>query len=891
MRLLEDHESEYHTEHSRRDSRPRPRLRGLACRQSFARDSRRKPLAERRRRRAELAGQPYLGRQDAENQRRGAGLNVKGRDQCHFVHVVPEAGDFEIVARLLDFTGEGEAAAGIMVRADSAPSGTMAALFFKPKENTVGWLSRVPNSSPQAKPRMYSGGIPLVRKPPLWLRMVRLGKNVAVYKSRDGRLWSMISNTSGGPIAIEGRIRLGLFVSSAAADKIAAATFDSIRIAPAHMPYKSSWVGNTFGCREDDQHVSNGLSAMWVAPDGTCYTSSYWDEAGRPVTSYHDGKVARALPIGTPQTAEGGIAGDGTHLYVATVDRITELDPASPDFAPRPLPLSINLLDKKAGHSVISGLAANGRELFVADARENVIRVAVLGPMKTYQVQTAANDGIVLAPALVVVPQGDPRFAPAAVYQTQRIGEGFRYTLPGFTPGATYTVRCHFAEYVTRPAKCDPRNRVRNVGSAVVNVAERAGGVLKPLVVDFPNYKADAQGNVVVDSGSYGGPGLCGLEVLDPAGKRLFAVNCGGPTAGEFQGECAERVDRQFPFERPGPMAHRQAGRSLDHPSWQRFSHRCRNHREVQGRRPVLQDRRLVQRPRDRRRGQPARPGLRRRERPASGGRERTGPERPLLWPTRQVAGAGQNVRPTGRHLRRETAGPDPRPGRRRLRPVRRHRGRGRGSRKAIFTSAAVSREPTSACSPPTAAAGGCSIASCSATPTTSIRPATARRLYGTYNHLRLDLSQTEPGKEQRYVGYNWDCRRFGPPERASSSQAIVRRLGPDRRLFMFTSGQGVIGDVNYLSLRRRDRHLRRRHPRPWQRAVDRRQRKWRGGAGGDYQDGLARRLDHRPVRRLAGRPVGGEHHDRRLVHASFQFQGINAAGVPVYGGLKGERL
>ena len=57
--------------------------------------------------------------------------------------------------------------------------------------------------------------------------------------------------------------------------------------------------------------------------------------------------------------------------------------------------------------------------------------------------------------------------------------------------------------------------------------------------------------------------------------------------------------------------------------------------------------------------------------------------------------------------------------------------------------------------------------------------------LYGTYNHLRLDLTQTAPGREQQYVGYNWDIRRFGEPERARSSQAIVRRLGPERRLAM----------------------------------------------------------------------------------------------------------
>lgn len=53
--------------------------------------------------------------------------------------------------------------------------------------------------------------------------------------------------------------------------------------------------------------------------------------------------------------------------------------------------------------------------------------------------------------------------------------------------------------------------------------------------------------------------------------------------------------------------------------------------------------------------------------------------------------------------------------------------------------------------------------------------------IYGTYNHLHLDLSQTEPGKEQKFMGYNWDLRNFGEPVRAGSSHRLdywlVRRL------------------------------------------------------------------------------------------------------------------
>ena len=69
--------------------------------------------------------------------------------------------------------------------------------------------------------------------------------------------------------------------------------------------------------------------------------------------------------------------------------------------------------------------------------------------------------------------------------------------------------------------------------------------------------------------------------------------------------------------------------------------------------------------------------------------------------------------------------------------------------------------------------------------------------IYGTYNHLKLDLAKTDPGSDTKYVGYNWDINKYGDAVRASSSQSIVRRLGPDKKLIMFTSGQGTVGEVH----------------------------------------------------------------------------------------------
>jgi len=726
----------------------------------------------------------------------GAGLNIMGKDQIQFARLTREAGDFEIVARLVDFMGEGDAAAGIMARMDTAPNSAMTSLFFKTKENTAGWISRKPGTGPQGSPQMFSGGIPLAQKPPLWLRMVRVGKNFAVYKSRDGKLWSMISNVSGGPIALEGQLELGFFVASAAGDKPVTATFDSISIGAARMRYKTSWVGNTFGCRAEDNHVSNALSAMWVAPDGTCYTSSYWDEGGQPVTSYRNGKVARALPIGTPQTAEGGITGDAKHIYVAAVDLITQLDPTSPDFAPRPLPLSVNLLDKKSNNSVISGMASNGRELFVADSRENLIRVVAVEPVPTYQIPTAANDGIRNAPMAVVVPKNTPGFVPAIVYQSQRVGEGFKYTLPGFTPGAKYIVRCHFAEYDQRPANCDPRNRFININEVQVNVAALAGGVLKPLVKDFPDYKADASGNVVINCGSYGGPGICGIEVLNAKGERLFAINCGGVPVGDFKGESQEMVSRAFPFERPGPMTIDKRGDlwiiqcGNDFPIGSGTTAKYPAAVKCYKTTGTFTGRQITDAINPRALGYDAAkdellvaengPDLNVR---FYGNLDRS----PTLVRTFGEKGGIYSGKRPGL-VNDPAAG-----GYARFAGIS---GLGMDAQGNLYVGGGFQGSDLRMFTPE--GKFGWMVHSLMFCNTYDVDPASdGSELYGTYNHLKLDLSRTEPGSEQRYVAYNWDLRKYGEPIRQGSSQTIVRRLGPDKRLIMFTSGQGDMGDIH----------------------------------------------------------------------------------------------
>ena len=62
---------------------------------------------------------------------------------------------------------------------------------------------------------------------------------------------------------------------------------------PAPLRYTTSWLGNSFGGGPD--WVQNFAESLCVLPDGTCVVGSFWDEAGREVGLYKDGRPVGKL--------------------------------------------------------------------------------------------------------------------------------------------------------------------------------------------------------------------------------------------------------------------------------------------------------------------------------------------------------------------------------------------------------------------------------------------------------------------------------------------------------------------------------------------------------------------------------------------------------------------
>jgi hypothetical protein len=168
---------------------------------------------------------------------------------------------------------------------------------------------------------------------------------------------------------------------------------DSNVTSVAATTYKTSWLGNTFG--GGDKWIQNNVEAMYVTPNGTVYTNSHWDEAGREASIYKDGDVIGivddthgwsrlggkavtanskyiyiALSQGTIGKTDKDYPPDGTTWY--TVRRYDLLGKPAPFAGGRGWDKSMLIISNK---SEVIGLATAGNDLYVSDSASNKIRV------------------------------------------------------------------------------------------------------------------------------------------------------------------------------------------------------------------------------------------------------------------------------------------------------------------------------------------------------------------------------------------------------------------------------------------------------------------------------------------------------------------------------------
>jgi hypothetical protein len=162
--------------------------------------------------------------------------------------------------------------------------------------------------------------------------------------------------------------------------RISAAALLLLAFAPAcEGQYTTDWLANTFGT--DAAHVGNAARSMWVAPNGTIYTASMWDEDEGGVAIYRNGQTLGS--IGQHNEFQGSaITGNRTSIFAALqfnapfdaygsgavgrYDRTTHVRNLL-------IPVSATTTEQRA--DVITGLATSGTLLYASDFPGNRVRV------------------------------------------------------------------------------------------------------------------------------------------------------------------------------------------------------------------------------------------------------------------------------------------------------------------------------------------------------------------------------------------------------------------------------------------------------------------------------------------------------------------------------------
>lgn len=153
---------------------------------------------------------------------------------------------------------------------------------------------------------------------------------------------------------------------------------------PNTMDYVTSWIGNTLpgngsGAIHALQHVPIDMDGIFVTPDGKVYTNTTWDEGGRPVSVFKDGKLISPLNAenNSPNYSNGGgssVAADATYIYKSNTPNgtgITVLNVGDLTNAPVSLTGSSTLANSHG----IEGIAIARGKIYVTEQDFNVVDV------------------------------------------------------------------------------------------------------------------------------------------------------------------------------------------------------------------------------------------------------------------------------------------------------------------------------------------------------------------------------------------------------------------------------------------------------------------------------------------------------------------------------------
>lgn len=212
------------------------------------------------------------------------------------------------------------------------------------------------------------------------------------------------------------------------------------------LHYRTSWLGNSYG-GADGKWVQDWVEAMYVTPNGTVYTDAFWDEGGREVGVYRNGKVIGIAEHthGWGMTGGGAVAANDKYLFFAqsvnnegghlkdvktwppagevwygvsrrSLSDIQKADPfpGGKGGAGDTLPGTFLLVNQTSSdiHAEIKGIAASETRLYLSDPANDLIRVYdcdTMAPVSQWHIQRPSALALAKDGTIWVLQNGDSK--------------------------------------------------------------------------------------------------------------------------------------------------------------------------------------------------------------------------------------------------------------------------------------------------------------------------------------------------------------------------------------------------------------------------------------------------------------------------------------------------
>jgi fibronectin type 3 domain-containing protein len=406
-------------------------------------------------------------------------------DQFNFVYE-PLNGDGTIVARVASQQNTNVwAKAGVMIRESLAANSTDVYEVVTPG-NGDAFQYRTTTGGSAAWPGSSISGTA-----PEWVKLVRSGSTFTGYVSADGTNWTLAGTIT---ISMAANVYVGLAVTAHDNTQLNTSTFTNVSVT------KAVATAPSITTQPSSLTVTAGQSASFsVAAGGTAPLSYQWQKQISGTWTAISGATAASYTISATANTDAG-----SYRVLVTNSAGTATS--------NTVTLTVN--PAAVGSLVVAidagGVAAGS---FVADTNVS----ATVGNNGTYQNTDAINTSKVANPA------------PQAVYDSERWGDGFTYTVPNLTAAATYTVRLGFAE-IWYSAAGQRQFNVSINGTQVLSnfdIFATAGGKDIAVAESF-GATANSSGQIVFQFVNVaGGAKVSGIEILigPQAAKTMGQTN------------------------------------------------------------------------------------------------------------------------------------------------------------------------------------------------------------------------------------------------------------------------------------------------------------------------------------------------------------------------------